>query len=134
MINKLLKISENKGTDAQAFDKCYEFLSHSPCNSFNPKSIVYAHVHAQFLDINKMLIKARKEYCAMDKNKTWTKTYAKQYRDEIPCKQQTHRLSDITALVASSTLVDKHIIKFKSKLKQLNRENILIWKKWQTAN
>lgn len=37
----LLKLVENGGADTQDFNKCYEVLSHSPCNSFNSELMVY---------------------------------------------------------------------------------------------
>ena len=65
LIDILLKLAKNGGAGAQTFDKCYEVLSHSPCQSFNLELIVYKQVNAQALNVNKLLIKAHKEYCTM---------------------------------------------------------------------
>ena len=41
MIALLLKLSENGGDDARAFDKVYEILITSPVSVFNSEIVVY---------------------------------------------------------------------------------------------
>ena len=69
LIDIILKLVDNGDADAQVFDKYYKVFNHLPCNLFNSKLILYEQVNNYSLDVNKLLIKVHKEYCAMVENK-----------------------------------------------------------------
>ena len=80
VIAHLLRLAENGGTDAQAFEKMYNVLINTSCTVFNSETVVHKQVNAVILDVNKLLIKAREEYRALVTNKIWTKSTHSQHK------------------------------------------------------
>ena len=75
VIDNLLKLAKNMGSDAHTFNKCYEVLSHSPCQSFHSELIVYKQLSTQSL--NKLLSKARRGKSIVP----WSKILGKDSRE-----------------------------------------------------
>ena len=78
VIALLLRLAENGGANAQAFDLVYEVLINSSCTVFNSEIVVYKQVNASNLDVRKLLIKAKEEYRTLVTNKRRTKNVNKQ--------------------------------------------------------
>ena len=120
----LLKLSENGGNDAQAFDKVYEILITSPCSVFNSEIVVYKQVNASNLDVNKLLVKAREEYRTLVTNKTWTKDNSRS-KQNTRDRKDMRKPSDIAAL-SVPTSTQNEIEELKSKLKSVNKANLAL--------
>ena len=64
----LVTLAENGGKDGLVFDNVYEVLTHSPYLLFNSEIIVLKQVHSTSLNVHKLLIKAREDYCSLVTN------------------------------------------------------------------
>ena len=124
VIALLLRLAENGGTDVQAFEKVYEVLINTSCTGFNSETVIYKQVNASNLDISKLLIKAREEYCTLVTNKTWTKNIHHKNTQQRNYRRK-QRPMNIAALVAS-TFQDNEITKFKLELKNTKKENLAL--------
>ena len=93
----IVNLAENRGKNRLVFGKVHKVLIHLPCLLFNSKIVVYKQVHFCSLNVRKLLVKAREEYCQLVKNDQWNKKKDEQSSSGT----KHHKQSDIAALFAS---------------------------------